>query len=96
MPSIEAGVKISWIVALAMAAGGALYGKSRVRADDVLVQFARGELYEGKDRVPYASENRALVINYTARIGAASCGKSPKSLRATENFVADIAAEALK
>lgn len=63
-------MKTSWIVALAMAAGAALYGTAQVNAAEVVVRSTKGGFQEVKERVLLAIENRGLVLNYTAHIGA--------------------------
>lgn len=63
-------MKTSWIVALTMVAGAALYGTAQATAADVVVRSAKGEFKEVKEQVLLAIENRGLVLNYTARIGA--------------------------
>lgn len=63
-------MKTSWIVALAMVAGAALYGTAQANAADVVVRSAKGEFKEVKQQVLHAIENHGLVLNYTARIGA--------------------------
>jgi len=63
-------MKTPWIVALAVAAGAALYGVAQADAAEVVVRSAKGEFKEVKERVLHAIENRGLVLNYTARIGA--------------------------
>jgi uncharacterized protein (DUF302 family) len=63
-------MKTSWIVAIAMTAGTALYGTAQVNAADVIVRSTKGGYQEVKERVLHAIENRGLVLNYTARIGA--------------------------
>ena len=63
-------MKTSWIVALAMVAGAALYGTAQANAAEVVVRSTKGEFKEVKERVLHAIENRGLVLNYTARIGA--------------------------
>lgn len=63
-------MRTSWIVALAMAAGAALYGTAQANAADIVVRSTKGEFKEVKERVLHAIENRGLVLNYTAHIGA--------------------------
>jgi uncharacterized protein (DUF302 family) len=67
---MEERMKTPWIVALAVAAGTALYGAAQADAAEVVVRSAKGEFKEVKERVLHAIENRGLVLNYTARIGA--------------------------
>jgi uncharacterized protein (DUF302 family) len=63
-------MKASWIVALAMTVGAALCGTAQAASADVVVRTAKGEFGDVKERVLHAIENRGLVLNYTARIGA--------------------------
>ena len=63
-------MKTSWIVALALTAGVALNGTAPAHGAEVVVRSATGEFKEVKERVLHAIENRGLVLNYTARIGA--------------------------
>ncbi|HEX9685718.1 MAG TPA: hypothetical protein VGA25_07695 [Burkholderiales bacterium] len=63
-------MKTPWIIALAMAAGATLFGTAQANAADVVVRSTKGEFKEVKERVLHAIENRGLVLNYTARIGA--------------------------
>jgi uncharacterized protein (DUF302 family) len=63
-------MRTPWIVALALAAGAALYGTAPANAAEVAVRSATGEFKEVKERVLHAIENRGLVLNYTSRIGA--------------------------
>ena len=63
-------MKTPWIVALAVAACAALYGTAHAASADVVVRPTKGEFKEVKERVLHAIENRGLVLNYTARIGA--------------------------
>jgi uncharacterized protein (DUF302 family) len=63
-------MKTPLIVALAVAACAALYGTAQAASADVVVRQTKGEFQEVKERVLLAIENRGLVLNYTARIGA--------------------------
>jgi uncharacterized protein (DUF302 family) len=63
-------MKTPWIVVLAVAACAALYGTAQAASADVVVRPTKGEFKEVKERVLHAIENRGLVLNYTARIGA--------------------------
>jgi uncharacterized protein (DUF302 family) len=63
-------MKTPWILALAVAACAALYGTAQAASADVVVRQTKGEFAEVKERVLLAIENRGLVLNYTARIGA--------------------------
>lgn len=63
-------MKSTWIVALAIAAGAALHGTAQAASAGAVVRSTKGEFKEVKERVLQAIENRGLVLNYTARIGA--------------------------
>ena len=63
-------MRTPWIVTLAVAACAALYGTAQAASADVVVRSTKGEFKEVKERVLLAIENRGLVLNYTARIGA--------------------------
>jgi uncharacterized protein (DUF302 family) len=63
-------MKTTWIVALAIAAGALLHGAAQAASSEIVVRSAKGEFKEVKERVLHAIENRGLVLNYTARIGA--------------------------
>jgi uncharacterized protein (DUF302 family) len=63
-------MKAAWFVSLAIVAGAALNGVVQAAAADVVVRSTKGEFREVKERVLHAIENRGLVLNYTARIGA--------------------------
>ena len=63
-------MKTPWIVAIAAAACAAVYGVAQAASAEVVVRSAKGEFREVKERVLHAIENRGLVLNYTARIGA--------------------------
>ncbi|HLF38482.1 MAG TPA: DUF302 domain-containing protein [Burkholderiales bacterium] len=63
-------MRTQWIVALAVAACAAFSGAAPAASADVVVRSTKGEFGEVKERVLHAIENRGLVLNYTARIGA--------------------------
>ena len=63
-------MKTLWIVALTVAACAALHGTAQAASNDVVVRSTKGEFKEVKERVLHAIEDRGLVLNYTARIGA--------------------------
>jgi uncharacterized protein (DUF302 family) len=63
-------MKTPWILALAVAACAVLSGTAQAASADVVVRPTKGEFKEVKERVLHAIENRGLVLNYTARIGA--------------------------
>jgi len=57
-------MKAKWVIILAFLAG------APATAADVVVRATKGEFGDVKERVLHAIENRGLVLNYTARIGA--------------------------
>ena len=59
-----------WIVTLALVANSAFVTAADAAAADVVVRSTKGEFGEVKDRLLHSIENRGLVLNYTARIGA--------------------------
>lgn len=59
-----------WIVALALAALSVMTGAAPGAEPEVVIRSTKGEFKEVKERVQMAIENRGLVLNYTARIGA--------------------------
>jgi uncharacterized protein (DUF302 family) len=63
-------MKARWIVTLAIMASTALGGAALAASTEVVVRSTKGEFKEVKERVLHAIENRGLVLNYTARIGA--------------------------
>ena len=63
-------MKTRWIVTLAIVAVSAFVTAAYAAAADVVVRSTKGEFGEVKERVLHAIENRGLVLNYTARIGA--------------------------
>ena len=63
-------MKAGWILTLTIAASMALADTSFAASSEVVVRAAKGEFQEVKERVVHAIENRGLVLNYTARIGA--------------------------
>jgi len=63
-------MKARWIPALAIVAATALSNAAFAASADVVVRSAKGGFQEVKERVLLAIENRGLVLNYTARIGA--------------------------
>lgn len=63
-------MRAQWIVALAVVASSAWYGTAQAASPEIVVRSAKGEFKEVKERVLHAIENRGLVLNYTARIGA--------------------------
>jgi len=63
-------MKTPWIAALAVTAFAALCGTAQAASAEAVVRSTKGEFKEVKERVLHAIENRGLVLNYTARIGA--------------------------
>jgi uncharacterized protein (DUF302 family) len=61
---MEGRMNAKWIIVLAFLTG------APATAADVVVRSTKGEFGEVKERVLHAIENRGLVLNYTARIGA--------------------------
>jgi uncharacterized protein (DUF302 family) len=59
-----------WIVTLVMAVTLAFGSAANAASADVVVRSTKGEFKEVKEHVLHAIENRGLVLNYTARIGA--------------------------
>ncbi len=60
-------MKTRWMLILAIVL--AIHGNTALAADTV-VHSTKGQFQEVKERVLHAIENRGLVLNYTARIGA--------------------------
>jgi uncharacterized protein (DUF302 family) len=63
-------MKALWIPAVAIVASTALANVAFAASADAVVRATKGEFGEVKERVLHAIENRGLVLNYTARIGA--------------------------
>jgi len=63
-------MRAHWIVALAVVASSAWYADAQAASPEIVVRSVKGEFKEVKERVLHAIENRGLVLNYTARIGA--------------------------
>ena len=63
-------MRAQWMVALAVVASSAWYVTAQAASPEIVVRSAKGEFKEVKERVLHAIENRGLVLNYTARIGA--------------------------
>lgn len=59
-----------WIVTLVFIGGIAQAGAALAASDYVVVRSTKGDFKEVKERVVQAIENRGLVLNYTARVGA--------------------------
>jgi len=60
----------TWIATLAILAVALLGGPAYAAQPDRVVRSTNGEFKDVKERVLHAVENRGLVLNYTARIGA--------------------------
>lgn len=74
------------MLAFVMAAG---WGNAALAAGaDVVVRTAKGEFKEVKERLLHAIENRGLVLNYTARIGA-MLERTGKDIGAARKVYAD-------
>jgi uncharacterized protein (DUF302 family) len=63
-------MKAHWIRTFAILAFAALAHTSFAASSEIVVRPTKGEFKEVKERVLHAIENRGLVLNYTARIGA--------------------------
>jgi uncharacterized protein (DUF302 family) len=63
-------MRAQWIVALAVVVSSAWCATAQAASPEIVVRSAKGEFKEVKERVLHAIENRGLVLNYTARIGA--------------------------
>jgi uncharacterized protein (DUF302 family) len=63
-------MKAYWIRALAILAFAGLAHTSFAASSEIVVRPTKGGFQEVKERVLHAIENRGLVLNYTARIGA--------------------------
>ena len=63
-------MKAGWFVTLAIIATVALGNAASAASADAVVRSTKGEFKDVKERVLHAIENRGLVLNYTARIGA--------------------------
>jgi uncharacterized protein (DUF302 family) len=61
---MEERMNAKWIIVLAFLTG------APATAADVVVRSTKAEFGDVKERVLHAIENRGLVLNYTARIGA--------------------------
>jgi uncharacterized protein (DUF302 family) len=63
-------MKAHWIPAVAIVASTALVNVAFAASAEAVVRSTKGEFNEVKERVLQAIENRGLVLNFTARIGA--------------------------
>jgi uncharacterized protein (DUF302 family) len=63
-------MKARWALTLAVIASTALGDAAFAASADVVVRSTQGGFQDVKERVLQAIENRGLVLNYTARIGA--------------------------
>jgi len=63
-------MKANWIRTFAILAFAALAHTSFAASSEIVVRPTKGGFQEVKERVLHAIENRGLVLNYTARIGA--------------------------
>ncbi len=59
-----------WIVTFALFAIATFSAAAHAADSGVVARSTRGEFKDVKERVLHAIENRGLVLNYTARIGA--------------------------
>jgi uncharacterized protein (DUF302 family) len=81
-------MKTHWIPTLAIAAFAALAGTLFAASPEIVVRSTRGGFQEVKERVLFAIENRGLVLNYTARIGA-MLERTGKDIGATRRIYGD-------
>ena len=81
-------MKPRWIAALAIIATTVLGNAAIAASADVVVRSTKGEFKEVKERVLHAIENRGLVLNYTARIGA-MLERTGKDIGAARQVYAD-------
>jgi uncharacterized protein (DUF302 family) len=63
-------MKAHWTPTLAIVAFLALASTSFAASSEIVVRSTKGGYQEVKEQVLHAIENRGLVLNYTARIGA--------------------------
>lgn len=63
-------MKTRWMLTLTVMASILLANAAAAAGPEVVVRSVKGEFKEVKERVLLAIENRGLVLNYTARIGA--------------------------
>jgi uncharacterized protein (DUF302 family) len=63
-------MRAQWVVALSIVASMASHAIAHAASPEIVVRSVKGEFKEVKERVLLAIENRGLVLNYTARIGA--------------------------
>lgn len=81
-------MKARWILTLAIMASTALVNGALAASAEVVVRSTKGEFKEVKERVLHAIENRGLVLNYTARIGA-MLARTGKDIGAARQVYAD-------
>lgn len=81
-------MKASWIIALAILATTAFGNAAYAASAEVVIRSTKGEFKEVKERVLLAIENRGLVLNYTARIGA-MLERTGKDIGAARQVYAD-------
>jgi len=77
-----------WIVTLALLTAAALASPAYAASPEVVVRSSKGSFEDVKERVLLAIENRGLVLNYTARIGA-MLERTGKDIGATRTIYAD-------
>lgn len=77
-----------WILTLAIVASAVLVNGALAASAEVVVRSTKGEFKEVKERVLHAIENRGLVLNYTARIGA-MLERTGKDIGAARQVYAD-------
>lgn len=81
-------MKAGWILVLAVVAAAALGNAAFAASSEAVVRSTKGEFKEVKERVLHAIENRGLVLNYTARIGA-MLERTGKDIGAARQVYAD-------
>ena len=81
-------MKSGWIITLSMVVAISMAGAVSAASSDIVVRSTRGEYKEVKERVLHAIENRGLVLNYTARIGA-MLDRTGKDIGAARQVYAD-------
>ena len=81
-------MKARSILTLAVVASTALANAAFAVSAEVVVRSTKGEFKEVKERVLHAIENRGLVLNYTARIGA-MLERTGKDIGAARQVYAD-------
>lgn len=63
-------MKTKWVHVIALLALVIAAGVARAASTEIVTRATRGQFEDVKERVVLAIENRGLVLNYTARVGA--------------------------